>query len=146
MATSIGGIWSPGVELSTPDLAGDCNRESAQGVLPARIDEDSPANKHGLKRGTVLLAMDGKSANSGGRVRTILALPIPNSEIDLKVIRYGESLCLQVPLGRIIHSEGGRLASQDVIEKPGFIDQDVTDDCSEQLGYNDLDGVMIAIV
>jgi serine protease Do len=124
------GYLGIGVQELTQELASYFNLESTEGVIIAQIDEDSPAEKYGLKRGDVLLEMDGKPVKSVGHFRNIIALSIPGTEIELKVIRNGELHSLQVTLGSVSETEGDRLASQDVIEKLGFIVQDLTDELS----------------
>ena len=140
------GYLGLGVQELTQELASYFNLESTDGVIIAQIDEGSPAEKYGLKRGDVLLEMDGKSVKSVGHFRNIIALSIPGTEIELKVIRNGKTLSLQVALGSVSKTEDDRLASQDVIEKLGFMIQDLTDELSAQFGYTNISGVLISNV
>jgi serine protease Do len=140
------GYLGLGVQELTPELASYFNLENTEGVIIAQIDENSPAEKYGLRRGDVLLEMDGKPVKSVGHFRNIIALSIPGTEIELKVVRNGEPLSLQVILGSVSDTEGDRLASQDVIEKLGFIIQDLTDDLSTKYGYKNMNGVLISNV
>ena len=140
------GYLGIGVQELTQELASYFNLESTEGVIIAQIDEDSPAEKYGLKRGDVLLEMDGKPVKSVGHFRNIIALSIPGTEIELKVIRNGALHSLQVTLGSVSETEGDRLVSQDVIEKLGFIVQDLTDEISATYGYKNIKGVLISTV
>jgi serine protease Do len=140
------GYLGLGVQELTSELASYFNLESTEGVIIAQIDENSPAEKYGLKRGDVLLEMDGKTVKSVGHFRNIIALSIPGTEIELKVIRNGDPLSLEITVGCVSDTEGDRLASQDVIEKLGFIIQDLTDEISAKFGYKNVNGVLISNV
>ena len=140
------GYLGIGVQELTQELASYFNLESTEGVIIAQIDEDSPAEKYGLKRGDVLLEMDSKPVKSVGHFRNIIALSIPGTEIELKVIRNGELHSLQVTLGSVSETEGNSFESQDVIEKLGFIVQDLTDEISAKYGYKNIGGVLISNV
>lgn len=140
------GYLGLGVQELTQELASYFNLESTEGVIIAQIDEDSPAGKYGLKRGDVLLEMDGKPVKSVGHFRNIIALSIPGTEIDLKIIRNGELQSFQVTLGSLSEVEDERLVSREVIEKIGFLVQELTDDLSAQFGYEGIEGVLISNV
>jgi serine protease Do len=140
------GYLGIGVQEVTPELASYFNLENTNGVIIAQIDENSPAEKSGLERGDVLLEMDGKPVKSVGHFRNIIALSIPGTEIELKVMRNNEIHSFQVSLGSLGATEDGLLLSKDATEKLGFVIQDLTNEISEQFGYKDLEGVLISNV
>ena len=140
------GYLGIGVQELTQELASYFNLESTEGVIIANIEEDSPAEKYGLKRGDILLEIDGKPVKSVGHYRNIIALSIPGAEIDLKIIRNGELQSFQVTLGSLSEAENESFVSKDVIGKIGFLIQDLTDDLTAQFGYEDIEGVLISNV
>ena len=134
------------VQELTQELASYFDLKSTDGVIIAQIEEDSPAEKCGLQRGDVLLEIDGKPVKSVGHFRNIIALSIPGTEIELKAIRNGEPISFQVTLANTSETAGDRLASRDVIEKLGFIIQDLTDEIRSKFGYENIEGVLISNV
>ena len=140
------GYLGIGVQELTQELASYFDLESTDGVIIAHIDDDSPADKYGLRRGDVLLEIDGKPVKDVGTFKNIIALAMPGTEVEVKVIRNGELHSIQVPLGSVGEAEAGRLVPQDLIEKLGFIIQDLTDEAASQLGYEEIEGVLISNV
>ena len=69
-----------------------------RGVLIARVDEDSPAAKGGLRAGDVILKIAGKSVKDGEDLREELRRIDPGTETTLTVQRDGKPLDLKVKL------------------------------------------------
>lgn len=140
------GYLGLGVQELTQELARYFNLENTDGVIIAQIDDDSPAEKYGLERGDVLLEIDGKPVKNVGTFKNIIALAIPGTEVEVKIIRNGELHSIRVPLGSVAETEANRLEPQDLIERLGFIIQELTDEAASQLGYEEIDGVLISNV
>ncbi len=72
--------------------------EKVRGVLVSKVEEDTPAEKAGLKRGDVIIEFDGKEIENVAKFRILIA----NSRIDqkypLKVIRNNKLKNLNVTL------------------------------------------------
>ncbi len=69
-----------------------------RGVLIARVDEDSPAAKAGLRAGDVILKIAGKSVRDSDDLREELRRIDPGSETTLNVQRDGKPLDVKVTL------------------------------------------------
>lgn len=69
-----------------------------RGVLIARVDQDSPAAKAGLRAGDVILKIAGKSVRDGDELREELRRIDPGSETTLSVQRDGKPFDVKVTL------------------------------------------------
>jgi serine protease Do len=135
-----------GIQDLSKELIDSFTLENSEGVLIAQIYEDSPAQKFGLKRGDVLVEMDGKAVKDVGQFRNMIALTMPGTEIDLTVIRKGKHETLNVTLGNIGESEPDELFQSEMIEKLGFKVQNLTQELATQFGYHLEQGVLISNV
>ncbi len=91
-----------GVEMVniTPELAKENNSNpnsplsiipEIEGILVVRILPDSPAEKSGLRRGDVIVAVNGQNINDGGLLQSIVENTGVNQPLKLKLQR-GDSL------------------------------------------------------
>lgn len=89
-----------GIQDITPDLRKAFDLENGQqGVLVTEIQEDSPAEKAGLKAGDVVISVDGSPVNSTGQLRSEVSIHSIGTEIRLGVIRDGDEKTFDVVLG-----------------------------------------------
>ncbi len=70
-----------------------------RGVLIGDVQPGSPAAKAGIKRGDVVLAIDGKHVERTARLRNIVALAGSGAKIKLNLIRDGKTREITVTLG-----------------------------------------------
>ncbi len=71
------------------------------GVLVSQVNEDSPAQKAGLKEGDVILAVDGKDVNTTAALRAKVSLLPVGDKVDLTVLRDGKQNDVTVTLGEL---------------------------------------------
>ncbi len=83
----------------TPDLKEAQNLPSTEGILVAQVDEDTPAEKAGLKVGDVITGFNGKRVEDAQQFRFMVADAGPGSSADLEIIRDGKRRDIQVKLG-----------------------------------------------
>lgn len=122
-------------------------QKNTVGVLISQIDKESPAEKYGLKRGDVLIEMDGKSVKSVGHFRNMIALTTPGTDIDLKVIRKGREKTVKVELDSIAEAETEDLAKHDIMDRIGITVQNLNEELADQFGYQEMmEGVLISNV
>ena len=82
----------------TTDIQKSFDLEEIRGVLVAKVEEDTPAEKAGLKRGDVIIQFNGKDIPNMAKFRLLVA----NSEIDtklpIKIIRDKKEKLLTIKL------------------------------------------------
>jgi serine protease Do len=83
----------------TPEMAKAFGTPSARGVAIAQVEPNSPAQKAGLKVGDVITAVNGNPADDVNSFRLQVAGFAPNTTINLKVERNGQSVNVPVTLG-----------------------------------------------
>ena len=94
------------------DLAKALGLPSTSGVLVSDVTPGSPAAKGGLKRGDVVLKVDGKTVETTGRLRNLVATSGASAKVNLEVFREGRTQTLQVALGERPESEPGQPPSR----------------------------------
>ncbi|MGE5579791.1 MAG: S1C family serine protease [Bacillota bacterium] len=70
-----------------------------RGAYIDSVNPGSPGEKAGLRKGDVIVAMDGVTVNSVSTLRALLAERAPGEIIELKVARGTQELTLKVTLG-----------------------------------------------
>ncbi len=97
----------------TPELAEAFGITRTKGVVVARIEEDSPADKAGIEVGDVIIAVNGREVENSAQVRNIIGLLRIGSHVDLDVLRNGKSRFLTATIeDRVIKSVRGDTLSQ----------------------------------
>jgi serine protease Do len=69
-----------------------------RGAVVEGFPEDSPAEKAGIQRGDVVIAVDARPVERVGQLQRVVASYEPNDRVDVTVIRYGEELHFNVRL------------------------------------------------
>lgn len=70
-----------------------------QGAILSEVIEDSPAEEAGLMEGDCIVSINGHRVKSAGILMNQLAIVPPYEEVELKVIREGETFFVSVTLG-----------------------------------------------
>ncbi|MGH9709672.1 MAG: DegQ family serine endoprotease [Candidatus Acidiferrales bacterium] len=95
----------------TPEMAKEFNYNGGGGgALVGDVTQGSPADKAGLKRGDIILGLDGQSINSYGDLTARIASTAPGTSVQLKVFRDGKTFEVPVTLGQL-PEKGGTSAS-----------------------------------
>jgi serine protease Do len=89
------------VQPLTPEIVEAMGLKDNRGVLVNQVNENSPAERAGLKPGDVLVSLDGALLTDGGQYRTRAALAQPGASVTLGVLRDGQRLELPVRVGRL---------------------------------------------
>lgn len=83
------GVAGAEITALEPELA-EYFRGARQGLLVLRVAPGSPAERAGLRPGDVITSGGGRSLDTVGEFRLLLALPDP-SPIELRVVRQGRT-------------------------------------------------------
>ena len=98
-----------GVSISdlTPDMAEAFDIDHSKGVLINDVEEDSAGSQGGLKRGDVIVGLNGKPVETSNEFRIRVGHTPPGTPIELKVLRDGTKKSLDLVVG----SASGRFAA-----------------------------------
>ena len=109
-------------------------RGQASGVEIVEVTPDSPAARAGLKRGDVIMAVDGKPIDDVGRFRNLIAGTAPGTTLKLTVLRDGREQTLDVAIGEIPERGPATAAPSSAPERPGLSVTDMTPEVATKLG------------
>jgi len=131
----------------TKDLADSFGLEQKQGILVAKVVENSPAEEAGLKQGDVIVELDGNPVEKVAKFRNRIALTHPGTKVTLTIVRDGKKQEIKVKIGTLEEGEqastggaGGKLP------KLGLSLQKLTPELANRLGYDGAKGVLVTAV
>jgi serine protease DegQ len=88
------------VQELTPELAESFKLGDIKGVLITEIIRNSPAEKAGVRRGDILIAIDDQAIESWGTMlETVASLP-PGKIVQIKLMRDGAAMNLHLAIGK----------------------------------------------
>jgi serine protease Do len=123
--------------------------DEVRGADVSSVEEGSPADEAGIELGDVIVAVDGKPVEDATDLITTLAGMAPGDEVELDLIRDGESTTVTAELGRFESEElaGGGEDQREKTERTlGFSVAPLTPEIARQLGYDRSKGVVISQV
>ena len=88
--------------------------KETKGVVVTDIDPDSPAEKAGLKRSDVIVAINNHAVGTWEELRLLVSQIVPESRATLKVFRDGEARNVEVTLGLVAENPNELFAGVDV--------------------------------
>lgn len=96
-----------GVRIQTVSeaIAESLGMEKPSGALVAHVENDSPADKAGIKIGDVILAFDGQDVPEMSDLPRIVALTEIGKTVIVKLLRQGQEKRLAVEIGRLDESD-----------------------------------------
>jgi serine protease Do len=119
----------------SPTLAKQFNVNHPGGALVGQVEPDTPAAKAGLRRGDVILSLNGQPVNSANDLRLRISQTAPGSTVKLGVSRDGKMQDFSVMLGELppdkVAQEGAGKESPGGLE--GVEVQGLTPDIAQQL-------------
>jgi serine protease Do len=118
----------------TPSLAHQFGLNQGGGVLIGDVSPDTPAAKAGLKKGDVVLELNGRTIDAANQLQVQISQMPPGTSAKMKIWRDGKSQDVIVNLGELpeqAEKEGPGENTQGALE--GVEVQDVTPDLAQQL-------------
>ncbi len=142
-----------GVSLQPIDenMAQALKLKTTDGAIVADVVADGPADKAGIKRGDIVVTVDGAPVRDSAQVRNLVAEGQPGKTVTVGLLRDGARLERTVTLGERPRERGDQApqserpdaASQ---QKLGLAVQDLTPDIAQQLGLKNEPGALVADV
>lgn len=92
-----------GVQIQpvTKDIAEALNMSKAKGALVTEPQDDSPAQKSGIRSGDVITKVDGKRVRGPKALARIIGEYAPDTKTTLTIVRNGEEKEISVTLGKL---------------------------------------------
>ena len=89
------GVLPQPVDQSMADYYG---MDRPRGVLITQVNEDTPAEKAGLKDGDIILSVDGREIRNPSMLRNVISLSEVGQEVELAIVREGKEKNVAVKL------------------------------------------------
>jgi serine protease Do len=131
------------VQKITPELAKSFGLSQSEGALVGDVIPDGPAAKGGIKRGDVIVRFDGQQVKDMEDLPKIVAATIPNSVVDVEVIREGSQLTLRISIELLEDLQDTVVAKADLL---GLQVQDITEELAKNLKLEGSEGVLVSDV
>ncbi len=132
--------WEPG-------LAQKFGLKEEKGVLVGRVMEGEPAEKAGVRKGDVILEVEGHQVKDTRDLLNTVARLQPGQKAKVLILREGKEKTLFVTIGeRPSEVETSAAPSPPKEDRLGLSVQDVPKEMAEQLGLERPEGVLISAV
>ncbi|MCA6111711.1 S1C family serine protease [Bradyrhizobium cenepequi] len=89
------------VQSVTPEIAESLGANNLRGAIVARVQDNSPAAKAGLKGGDVITSAGGEPVKNANELTKKIHAMAPGSSIQLATVRHGKENSLNVTLGQL---------------------------------------------
>lgn len=131
------------VQSVTEDIADSLKLSSARGVIVSQIQEGSAAERAGIQRGDVIVALNGNAVSEPNIFRNDIAGTPPGRTVTLRISRGGNEQELRATLGEFAPTERPVRTDQDDSSEPktndgslGLAVQPITPALAQQLGVD----------
>ena len=132
------------IQNLTPDLAKSLGIKETEGALIAGVEKDSPADKAGLKRGDLIIQINGKKVEDSTGLRNMVSASAPGNKAEIKIIRDQKGLTLTATLGEFQEKKIEKEIGYNNVLK-GITVQELTPSLRDKMGMpENVNGVIIA--
>ena len=117
-----------------------------EGALISSVEKDMPADKAGIKRGDLIVKIDGKSIKNANELKNLIGSKSPGSLVEVEFERNGKTQTATIKLDSMSKSGGtSRGASQSAVE--GLSARNLTDDIRSKYNLDkDMEGILVTNV
>ena len=134
------------IQNLSPDLAKSLGIKEKEGALIAGVESGSPADKAGLKRGDLVIEMNGNKITDVTNLRNTVAAAGPETKVEFRIIRNGKEQSIIVTLGEFREKKIVKKTSYDNVLK-GVTVQELTSSLRDKLGLQEgMSGVAVTEV
>jgi serine protease Do len=129
------------VQDLTPDLAKSFGVENDRGALIADVSKNGPAQKAGIKRGDVVVKLDGEDIPDSSMLRNKIALTKVGKVVTVTVLRSGKQQDIAVTIGNLV--DEAKMLSTSLRERLGITVRQVTEKEVKKYNLDSENGVVI---
>jgi serine protease Do len=135
------------VQALTSDMAESLGLKEVHGAVVSSVASGSPAEKAGVKRGDVIVSVDGVNVEDGNTLRNRIASTRPGSTVALGVVRDGSAKTIRVEL-RELSTERASTEKAEPAEsgRLGLSVRPLTGEDARELGVESKGGLLVAEV
>jgi serine protease Do len=101
------------IQELTRALAQSLHIDATEGVLVADVSKGSPAAKAGLKRGDVIVSLNGYTVQEPGQLRNVVAMTAPGTQITMQLLRDNKKQELTATLGELPREQTAARAGEE---------------------------------
>jgi len=147
------------IQNLTPELSQAMGLKGNNGVLIANVGTNTPAGKAGIRQGDVLMTFNKQPLKSSNELRNIVAGIRPGTKVPVDLVREGKEMTVTVMIEAQPEDMRAAIAGEEKEretvqkDKPsgpekalGIMVRPLTQEIAQQLGYEGLDGVLVASV
>jgi len=143
------GFLGVGIQEVTEDLATSLSLPNPSGALVTNVQNHSPAERAGIERGDTIVSFQRQDVSDPRSLQRAVTRTAVGSEVELQVIRNGETLTLQTTL--IEHPDTRKVASVDrpseSTKLAGLTVEDISPQMARRLQLNpETKGVVVTAV
>ena len=95
------GMLGVTIQSVDADLASRLNLPAARGAIVTSVSAGGPAERAGLRRGDVILAIDKQAVNDNNSLRNLVASKTPGSSVEVTALRNGRDQNFSVALAEL---------------------------------------------
>jgi serine protease Do len=131
------------------NLAKAMKLKNTKGALVGDVVAGGPADKAGVKRGDVIIQMNGQDVANSLQLRNQVAHAKPGTSVDFTLMRDGKQMDVKIVLAerpKELKAGTEQQPQQEQYQKLGLSVQDLTPDLADQLGYQNDEGVVVTEV
>ncbi|MCH8824858.1 MAG: Do family serine endopeptidase [Planctomycetes bacterium] len=135
----------------TTDSASAFGYTGSSGIIVSSVVEQGPADAAGLRRGDIVIALDGRYMQKSAEFRNVIARSFPGTNLALTVFRSGKKRSVLLELGTrpsIEELDSDRYLGSKFINfrNFGLTVEELSDDLTEVIRFPGKDGVYVAAV
>jgi serine protease Do len=136
------------IQDMTPDIAAALGLEQSAGALVTSVVDGSPSEGK-LETGDVIISFAGKDVADSRQLPMLVAVAEPGTEVDVVVLRDGETGTVQIAIGELDVERLAGLAAPPSVEEPtsqalGATLAELTDAARAEIGLQqDVEGLVV---
>ncbi len=133
------------IQQITPEIAEGLGLKDVKGILVSDVTPGGPADKAGIKRGDIIVDLNGTKVDELTELTSMVAQLAPGSEADVKVLRNGKESDFKVTLGKLPENVS-ESKEEEIKEEMGITANEITPRIASQFNLGESTGVVITNV
>jgi len=134
------------IQQVTPELAKQFGLDKSEGALVARVIEDTPAERAGIKREDIIIEFDHKKIHKMSELPRIVANTPVGKRVEVKIIRQGREKNLKIEVGELKEEKVAKAGEFTTEKEFGLTVQGLTPEIAKHLGISEKAGVLVSEV